>query len=174
MTIQLIIISLIIFIILKYLDEKNNTIKQIGDTGERIVANELSKLGEGYRVYNSIEKELKFGKLQVDHIVFDDISKIIYVIETKNYHGLLVGGANDKEWKRLVKGKCYYYTNPIIQNSRHCNAVRKRYTTYKVKSLIVFANNNVKWNCSNKNIVRVKDMIGYIKNSISENQNIKT
>jgi hypothetical protein len=64
------------------------------------------------------------------------------VIETKMWSGVITGSRNDNKWMQTKDGQVIaYYYNPIVQNRIHCNAVRRRYRGYKVKSIIVFVGN---------------------------------
>jgi hypothetical protein len=136
-----------------------------GDLGERLVARELRKLSDEYRVKNSVEEMIYVGKYQIDHVVVNDNRRIIYVIETKYWNGRLKGYKDDN-WYVEVNGEKKYYGNPVIQNQLHCNAVKKKYRKYRVESIVVFANDNVSWQCKCHNIIRVDYLVDYIENDM--------
>ena len=59
---------------------------------------------------------------QIDHAI---VSKYgIFVIETKNYGGKLVGNIKDKEWTQYIGKKINKMKNPINQNHGHILALK--------------------------------------------------
>lgn len=93
--------------------------KIVGKAGEYHVKNELKKLpNEKYLVLNDVMIESNNITYQIDHIV---VSKFgIFVIETKQYNGYIVGSEYDKKWKQNNK---FYINNPIHQNYGHVKAL---------------------------------------------------
>lgn len=146
--------------------KKKYTNNEKGDIGEKAVAYRLLALGADYRVKNSIDEILTVGKYQIDHVVINDMYKVIYVIETKNWSGNIKGSKDDNKWTANINGKMIYYGNPVKQNKLHCDAIKNKYPSYRVESIIVFANDEVKWKCRCKNIIRVYDLLEYIENDI--------
>jgi hypothetical protein len=133
--------------------------KTIGDVGESIVSKELNKLGNDYTVMNNVH----IGKCQIDHMVICKSTRIIFVIETKLWSGIITGDYNDKQWRQDKNGVVKYLDNPILQNRFHCNTVRKRYKNYKIYSVVCFINsdNVPRYKC----IVRVNELARYINNT---------
>lgn len=129
--------------------------KPLGDKGESIVSRELEKLGDDFNVVNDVS----FGRTQIDHMVINYKCKIIFVIETKNWAGIIQGDAKDQKWKRHLNGKTDYYNNPILQNRYHCSEVRKRYKDYKVYNVVVFIKNNAP---KYPSVIRVEDLVSHI------------
>lgn len=136
MKIKIIIITVIILIIsLKLYKSK---IK--GYIGERLVSKKLKKLNKRkYKVINDVLLKTQKGSTQIDHIV---ISKYgIFVIETKNYKGIIKGNEYDDNWNQILINKSETLRNPIKQNNGHIKALKDlipklRYK--KIKSLILF------------------------------------
>lgn len=93
--------------------------KIVGKSGEFYVKNELKKLPKDkYLVLNDIMIPNNNSTSQIDHIV---VSKYgIFVIETKQYNGYIVGNEYDKMWKQNNK---FYINNPIHQNYGHIKAL---------------------------------------------------
>ena len=93
-----------------------------GFMGEFWVRKELSKLPrKEYYVLNNIMLESSRGTHQIDHIV---VSKYgIFVIEMKNFFGLIKGNEYDKKWIQQFHNKKYYFQNPIHQNYGHLQAL---------------------------------------------------
>lgn len=101
------------------------TIEKIGKKGESEVARELTKLGEDYVVLNDLYiPKSNGGTSQVDHLV---ISKHgIFVIETKNYGGYVVGNEEDLYWRHTnSKGSSSKMYSAIKQNEGHISALSK-------------------------------------------------
>jgi hypothetical protein len=68
------------------------------------------------RVHNAIVPS-DTGTTQIDHIVVSVFG--IFVVETKNYNGLILGSKNDIEWTQVLGGKTFKFQNPLLQNYRH-------------------------------------------------------
>lgn len=152
------VLVIVIICVFVYIINKHN--HRIGKIGENIVRNILNKLPCEYIVYNNI----RFGALQVDHLVLHSKSKTIFVIETKMWGGKIIGKYNDKKWLQY-KGGVKFLENPIKQNNRHCNAVRKKYKGYNVNNVVVFVRNkNIpKFRC----VINEDKLIDYISNKVS-------
>lgn len=93
--------------------------KFVGKAGEYHVKNELKKLpNEKYLVLNDLMIESNNMTYQIDHVVVSAFG--IFVIETKQYNGYIVGSEYDKKWKQNNK---FYINNPIHQNYGHVKAL---------------------------------------------------
>ena len=82
---------------------------------------------------------------QIDHILIRENG--IFVIETKNYYGLISGKEDDSFWTRsyFVKGKIKKATfhNPLKQNQSHIRAIKKIIgKDYPIYCFVVFVQNN--------------------------------
>ncbi|MBQ2872894.1 MAG: NERD domain-containing protein [Bacilli bacterium] len=95
-----------------------------GFMGEFWVKLELNKLSKKeYIVLNDIMLENQNGTHQIDHLV---ISKYgIFVIEMKNYYGLIFGDEYKNNWTQHLGKKKYYFKNPIHQNYGHIKALEE-------------------------------------------------
>lgn len=94
--------------------------KIVGKAGEFYVKNELKKLPkEKYLILNDILIENNNITCQIDHVVVSEFG--IFVIETKQYNGYIVGNEYDKNWKQNNK---FYINNPIHQNYGHIKALQ--------------------------------------------------
>lgn len=97
-----------------------------GREGENEVILALKKLDNTeYIVLNDIY--VPYGKsnktAQCDHIV---VSKYgIFVVETKNYSGRVVGNTSDTELTQILGGKKYRFYNPVLQNKKHIETLAK-------------------------------------------------
>lgn len=93
----------------------------VGKAGEHHVRNELKKLPKDkYQIINDLMINVNNVSHQIDHIVISCYG--IFVIETKQYNGYIVGNEYDKKWKQNNK---YYINNPIHQNYGHLKALEE-------------------------------------------------
>ena len=93
-----------------------------GFMGEFWVKTELNKLPKDkYIVLSNIMIKSSKGSHQIDHIV---ISKYgLFVIEMKNYFGLITGDEYKDKWTQHLGKSKYYFNNPIHQNYGHVKAL---------------------------------------------------
>lgn len=97
---------------------------------------------------SSLEKRLIFNayipKGKNDQTTEIDIIMItckgIYVIENKNYSGWIFGNEKDQKWCETLKGKKYFFYNPIKQNRTHIKCLEQllQIGEEKYTSLITF------------------------------------
>lgn len=89
-----------------------------GWSGEKAVSALLATLPqEEYRVINNVMLKTEKGTSQIDHIVISVYG--IFVIETKNYKGWIMGSEYADRWTKNMYGKKYSFRNPIKQNYGH-------------------------------------------------------
>lgn len=162
-------IYLVIFIlfclILKFLENKLK-----GDVGELAVKKKLKKLNsKKYLVLNNITLRNYGGNTsatQIDHIVVSIYG--IYVIETKNYKGIIYGSENGKNWTYNIYGIKYKFMNPINQNYAHIKAIKnvigKEYKNIPYYSIIAFSKESkVNVDTSRANICKIPKVSKVIK-----------
>ena len=135
MIVEIIILFIISFLIKKkYLDK--------GKLGERSVAKRLKRLDKNkYKVINDVILKTSRGTSQIDHLVVSNYG--IFVIETKNYQGWIVGSENTDNWQQIIYNKKNFFRNPIKQNYGHIKAIEenlKLNNKIKYISIIVFMN----------------------------------
>ena len=135
MIVEIIILFIISFFIKKtYLDK--------GKLGEKSVAKKLKKLDKNkYKVINDVILKTSRGTSQIDHLVVSNYG--IFVIETKNYQGWIVGSENTDNWQQIIYNKKNFFRNPIKQNYGHIKAIEenlKLNNKIKYISIIVFMN----------------------------------
>lgn len=93
-----------------------------GIIGEKIVEVILKGLDtEKYILLNDIVLKTNNGTTQIDHIVLSIYG--IFVIETKNYKGIITGSDYSENWTKNMYGKKYSFYNPIKQNYAHIKAL---------------------------------------------------
>lgn len=101
-----------------------NKAKIKGKVGELEVSTILATLSKNkYSVLNNITLPSKYGTTQIDHIVVSIYG--IFVIETKNYKGLIYGGENAEKWTKNMWGTKYEFRNPLKQNYGHVKTLQQ-------------------------------------------------
>lgn len=74
----------------------------------------MRKLGKDYIVINNLKLNTKGTISQIDHLVVSNYG--IFVIETKNYKGWILGNEDSQNWTQVIyKYKNKFY-NPVLQN----------------------------------------------------------
>ena len=95
-----------------------------GYMGEFWVKLELKKLPKSeYIILNNIVIKTKENTHQIDHIVLSKFG--IFVIEMKNYYGLITGSEYSNNWMQYLGKNKYYFYNPIRQNYGHIKALEE-------------------------------------------------
>ena len=112
---------------------------KMGETNVAVILATLSK--EHYCTYNDIIVPSKYGTTQIDHVVVSSFG--IFVIETKNYKGLIYGGENAEQWTKNVWGNKYKFRNPLKQNYGHVKALQSILNLPQSAfiPIVVFSNN---------------------------------
>ena len=111
-----------------------------GIIGEGIVAIILKTLPrDQYTVINNVLIRKEKSSSQIDHVVVSIYG--IFVIETKNYSGWIMGGERSAKWTKNVYGHKYQFENPLIQNYGHVVALEKALgiTDDKFFPIVVFS-----------------------------------
>lgn len=94
-----------------------------GKMGEFNVSVVLATLPKDeYQVINDIIIPSKYGTTQIDHVVVSIYG--IFVIETKNYKGLIYGGEDAETWTKNMWGNKYSLRNPLKQNYGHVKSLQ--------------------------------------------------
>ena len=135
--------------------------KLSGFMGEFWVKTELNKLPKDkYVVFNDIFIKSSKGTHQIDHIV---ISKFgIFVVEMKNYDGLITGDEYKDKWTQHLGRNKYYFNNPIHQNYGHIKALQEVLNLEESNFVsIVCISNRAKVRVKSKNVVQL-DYINHL------------
>lgn len=139
-----------------------------GFMGEFWVKTELNKLPKDkYTVLNNIMLKINTSTHQIDHIV---ISKFgIFVIEMKNYYGLITGDKYKDKWIQYLGKKKYYFNNPIHQNYGHIKALEEVLHLKEDKFIsVICISNQAKVKINDKNVVQLDDINEFIKSHEKE------
>lgn len=118
-----------------------------GAYGESIVNQIISSLSKEYRYFHNVYVPLSNnrGYVQIDHILICPYG--IFVIETKNYKGLIFGKLNERHWTQVLHGTkgatlTYQIYNPVMQNDAHITVLKHYLGFYEpniFQSLITFS-----------------------------------
>ncbi len=126
-----------------------------GFMGEFWVKTELNKLPQDkYIVLNNVMIRSSKGSHQIDHIV---ISKYgIFVIEMKNYFGLITGDEYKDKWTQHLGKNKYYFNNPIHQNYGHIKALEELLQMDESKFIsVICISNQAKVEVKAKNVTQL-------------------
>ena len=130
--------------------------------GEFWVKQELKKLPKDkYIILNDIMIKSSKGTHQIDHII---ISKYgIFVVEMKNYYGLITGEEHQNKWTQHLGKNKYYFNNPIHQNYGHIKALQELLNLSEDKFIsIICISNQASLKIKSKNVTQldfVNDLI---------------
>lgn len=134
-----------------------------GFMGEFWVKLELRKLPKNqYIILNDIMLKDENGTHQIDHLVLSKFG--IFVIEMKNYFGLIKGKEFDNKWCQYLGKNKSYFINPIHQNYGHIKSLSNllKLDDKCFISVICFSN-QAKVDVKSKSVVTQVD---YLKNEI--------
>lgn len=99
------------------------TPERIGDLGEYKINIQLDQFPSNYKHMSDlllVNERSSSGYSQIDHVLLTPNG--IFVIETKNYAGKLVGSKSDKHWD---VNKKYKIMNPFRQNYGHVQTIKR-------------------------------------------------
>lgn len=113
--------------------------KKSGEFGEKTMARWLNELPPEFVVLNNVlldttkivkEYSKKKGRFksstQIDHLVVSRYG--IFVIETKNHGGHIIGNAMDENWVQAWdNGKMSTFYNPLRQNCKHAEYISRMF-----------------------------------------------
>ena len=92
-----------------------------GQAGERRVSGWLNGLdSEIYTILDDViipDTREGIGTTQIDHVVLSPYG--IFVVETKNYAGWILGGEKRAYWSQIIYQEKFKFQNPYRQNFKH-------------------------------------------------------
>ncbi|MDV4152611.1 nuclease-related domain-containing protein [Clostridium sp. AL.422] len=131
---MVVIVALILILLI--ITKRRNVNKL--NIGEQEVNNLLSKI-KGYKLLTDIMIKGERGTTQIDHILIG--KKGIFVIETKDYSGLIYGEEYSRYWTQIINRNSNQFYNPIRQNYGHVKSLERYIKRNDIFiSLIVFTN----------------------------------
>lgn len=140
-----------------------NKAKIKGKVGEFEVSAILATLSSNeYIALNNLTLPSKYGTTQIDHIVVSIYG--IFVIETKNYTGLIYGGENAEKWTKNMWGNKYEFRNPLKQNYGHVKTLQQllNLPMGNFIPIVVFSNSAVILVQTNKAVITMFHLRGAI------------
>lgn len=110
------------------------------------ITKQLNRLPNNCIVLHDLYIPKKNGSLtRINHIVINQNG--LFVIDTKNYSGLIMGAENSEYWTQAVGGRKDYFYNPILQNDNRIKELqhylREALEDVPVHSVIVFGKHTV-------------------------------
>lgn len=142
----------------EYFKETGTTYEEMimdkGKAGEYAAFRELQLIyGEKKFLYNVYvpDPDNNTKKTEIDIVMLHE--KGIFVIECKNYNGWIYGDEASEKWCQVFKNKKkYFFYNPIKQNYRHIQQLRKHIGEDKeIYSIIVFGDGATLKDITNSN-----------------------
>ena len=108
-----------------YIDNipSRNEIK--GSFGERLSKVVLKFFGESFLIHDVLINTENGNTSQIDLVVINDFG--VFVIEVKNYNSnsKIYGDGTKREWYYYLGGKKYNFYNPLMQNKKHIEYLKK-------------------------------------------------
>ena len=136
-----------------------------GIIGEKSISSILYLLDKSkYSVINNIALERDTKTSQIDHVVISDFG--IFVIETKNYKGWIVGNEKSEHWTQVLFKRKQRFYNPIKQNLGHINVLKtylSKYPSINYIPIVVFLSKSDIKVKTTYNIINSRQLIQTIK-----------
>ena len=154
-----IIIIFILSVLIKILYPKFR-----GFMGEFWVKQELKKLPKDeYLIINDVMLKQNEVTHQIDHLVISQFG--IFVIEMKNYYGLILGNDYKDKWIQYLGKNKIYFLNPIYQNYGHVKVLEEvlNLDNKAFVPIVCFSNQATLKVESKNNVVSLDNLISKIK-----------
>ena len=172
--IWVIIILIIIFVTVAkiFIPRINKKIyrKASGAVGEKIVASILAKLDrEKYKILNNLTIYIDKETAQIDHLIISNFG--IFIIETKNYGGIILGEEDSNYWTQILYKNRENFYNPIRQNNWHIQALEnilKDYSGILYFPIVVFTKSSDLRVKTVTDVVNTDDLINTIRRRQTE------
>lgn len=161
------IISTILLVIVVLIIISKTKFRKKINLGEEKVNNVLNKLS-GYKLLSDIMIKRDIATSQIDHILIG--KKGIFVIETKDYSGLIYGEEYSKYWTQIINRNKNQFYNPISQNYGHVKALEEYLHKKDIFiSLIVFTDKSkLKKVKTETPVIQLKKLKKFIKRYSSD------
>ena len=155
----------------QYENYKNSGFIKRGREGEIRNSDRLERgLDDDYYIINDVDLAFGKKKSQIDHIVLGPNG--IFVIETKNWRGKLIGNETDSVWTQVKEDKNgntikIKLGNPIVQNFRHVQTTKSVLEANGINSddvcSVVVVNNDNRDIRTTTPVLLPGEMVEYIK-----------
>lgn len=135
--------------------------EDIGDEGELEVWATLRQFKEKQYVFNNYKTMNGERTCQIDHIVVNTSG--VFVLETKNYKGIISGSRNQREWiQTLANGEQNSLYNPIMQNNTHKGVVKNIIgNDVPLYAYVVFTHNDLRF-INEPDVIRLDELHDHI------------
>lgn len=98
-----------------------------GFIGEKKTSLSLAFLNSGeYKIINDLLLYIDEKTVQIDHVVVSRYG--VFIIETKNYSGLIIGSDKDTHWTQFLGRRKYKFYNPVRQNHGHVKSLNSLFS----------------------------------------------
>ena len=134
----------------------------IGREGEAVIASILEEIPSKHKklIHDIVLKNHAEKTTQIDHILINEAG--IFVIETKNYKGVIYGTKEGLHWYQYLNRKKFNFYNPIRQNEIHIRRLKEILgDEYPYHSIVVFVKNDLK-KVNFANVIHAEDLEQYI------------
>lgn len=147
-------------------------IKRVGNEGEFIVSKKLNSLKQKYEceLITNFKFIDQYGKeVEIDQILITQA--MVYVIETKNWFGVIKGNEKEEKWYKYHNNNFTDLRNPIMQNERHIRKLKNMLGNHppKIQSIIIILEGDFSNIDSNK-LYTLNDAINKIEQDIILNK----
>lgn len=141
------IIGAISFLLINPSDYSEQSILASGIAGESLTADLLRELPKDYTVYQDVVVKYDGRESEIDNIVVGSTG--VFVIETKNHNGTIIGSYEDKDWlqKKIGRGGTPYessFYSPVKQVGTHIfrlkNLLKKNDVRVYINGIVYFSN----------------------------------
>ena len=134
-----------------------------GKAGESLVTDKLSEIKLPHIVFNDVtfvEGKTEMSH-QIDHILIHPYG--VFVIETKNYYGLIEIDPKTGAWTKTIRGKKERIFNPLSQNKSHARII-SRHLGGKVPVIpvVVYVKDNQPY-LPDDNVIGLSDLLPFIE-----------
>ena len=103
--------------------ERNQLYEKLGAEGEQNIYNVLVQLVGPQSVFKNVYVRRPSGRLtEIDLLAVHTTG--VYVIESKNYSGMVIGDGNSEEWAHIRGSYNRSFYSPVLQNAGHIDALR--------------------------------------------------
>jgi hypothetical protein len=117
-----------------------------------------------FHLLNNVTLPFQDGTTQIDHILIS--TKGIFVIETKDYSGWIIGDETSGQWTQVRYSFRNKFQNPLHQNYRHIKAVQQHLEflpKQSIHSIVVFSGRAEFKSGVPKGVVYLSDLISYLE-----------
>jgi len=136
----------------RYNENKADTLKA-GIDGEEKTLRILDDLPDVYTIFLNFQFVIDGRRWELDHLIVGPNG--IFIVETKNYKGVLRGNIADQQLEKEKSGHTSLMKNPVLQVEREVYLLRKALTAYHcehfLQGILYFADPDFSWEVVGEN-----------------------